>query len=166
MYHPIRVVVVLILSIAPVLTTSPMVCAQATKGPNEAASDRQSDAIQLRPDDVTAIVASRGSLSGNAKRHFRSANVVHGFESPKDKVTWTVVAPKDDDYVVDVLFSKREQVNIEVSSGDSVLTAPSIVRTWEYRPFFWRQELPGTLHLKAGENKITFRLPDAKPEAP
>ena len=90
---------------------------------------------------------------------------MHGFESPQDTVTWTVIAPKEDDYVVNVLFSKREQVNLEVSSGDSVLTAPSMIRTWDYRPFFWRQELPGTLHLKAGKNQITFRLPDAKPAA-
>ena len=121
--------------------------------------------FQLGPDDVTAMIASSGALSGNAKRHFRSANVVHGFSSPQDTVTWTVIAPKEDDYVVSVLFSKREQTQLEVSSGDSVLTAPSMVRTWDYRPFFWRQELPGTLHLKAGENQITFRLPDAKPAA-
>ena len=91
--------------------------------------------------------------------------MVHGFSSPQDTVTWTVSVPKDDDYVVSVLFSKREQANLEVSSGDSVLTAPSMVRTWEYRPVFWRQELPGALHLKAGENRITFRLPDATPAA-
>ena len=121
--------------------------------------------FELQLDEVTPIIASAGSLSGNAKRHFRSGNVVHGFESSDDTVTWTVVAPKEDDYVVDVLFSKREQVNLEVSSGDSVLTAPSMIRTWEYRPFFWRQELPGTLHLKAGKNQITFRLPDARPKA-
>ena len=66
--------------------------------------------------------------------------------------------------MVDILFSKKQQVELEVSSGDSVLTTPSLVRTWKYRPFFWRQELPGVLHLKAGENKITFRLPDAKPK--
>ena len=56
-----------------------------------------------------------------------------------------------------------EQTLLEVSSGDSVLTAPSMIRTWKYRPFFWRQELPGTLHLRAGVNEIILRLPDAKP---
>ena len=121
--------------------------------------------FQLRTDGVTAMIASSGALSGNAKRHFRSANVVHGFSSPQDTVTWTVIAPKDDDYVVGVLFSKREQTQLEVTSGDSVLTTPSMIRTWDYRPFFWRQELPGTLPLKAGENQITFRLPDVKPVA-
>ena len=123
----------------------------------------QAKVFELEPNEVTPIIASSGSLSGNAQRHFRSANVVYGFESPDDTVTWTVIAPKDDDYVVDVLLSKREQVNLEISSGDSVLTAPSMLRTWKYRPFFWRQELPGTLHLKAGENQITFRILDAKP---
>jgi hypothetical protein len=56
-----------------------------------------------------------------------------------------------------------DEVNIEVSSGESVLSAPSMVCTWEDRPYFWRQELPGTLHLKAGENQVSFRLPNAKP---
>ena len=119
--------------------------------------------VQLDPDAVTPIIASSGTPAGEAKLHFRSANVVHGFQSPQDSVTWTVDVPRDGDYVVSVLFSKREQTQLEVSSGDSVLTAPSMVRTWDYRPFFWRQELPGTLHLKAGENQISFRLPNAKP---
>jgi hypothetical protein len=114
----------------------------------------------LRADDVTAIVASSGDLSGHAKRHFRSANVVNGFKSPHDSVTWTVSVPEEDDYAVSVLFSKKGQTTLEVSSGDSVLKAPSLVKTWNDRPYFWRQEMPGTLHLKAGENKITFRLPD------
>ena len=117
----------------------------------------------LRADDVTAVIASSGDLSGNAKRHARSANVVLGFESPQDTVSWTVMAPEEDDYVVSVLFSMQAQRTIEISSGDAVLTAPSLIRTWEHRPYFWRQEMPGTLHLKAGENRITLRLADATP---
>jgi hypothetical protein len=110
--------------------------------------------------DVTAMVASSGSLSGNVKHHFRSGNVVHGFEAPTDTVTWTVVAPEAADYVVNVLFSSLEQTLIEVSSGDTVVSAPSMLPTWQGRPYFWRQELPGTLRLNAGENQITFRLPE------
>ena len=148
----------LLLSMTLILSATTFVCAQEAE---ETAPSVK--VFQLAQDDVTAIIASSGALSGNAKRHFRSANVVHGFESPQDTVTWTVMTPKEDDYVVKVLFSKREQVKLEVTSGDSVLTAPSMIKTWNYRPFFWRQELPGTLHLKAGENQIAFRLPDAKP---
>ena len=119
--------------------------------------------VNLNPDGVTAIVASRGILKGNVKYHSRSANVVHGFDSPADTVTWTVIAPKEDDYVVSVLFSKEEQVKLEIATGGSVISAPSMVKTWKKRPFFWRQELPETIRLKAGENKITFRLPEANP---
>ncbi|WP_411828203.1 alpha-L-fucosidase [Luteolibacter sp. AS25] len=121
---------------------------------------------KLRPDEVTAIIASNGSLSGNAEHHSRSANVVHGFESPEDTVTWTVIAPEDGEYEVSVLFSKRESAQLEVRCGDTVLTAPSIVRTWENRPYFWRQELPGSLSLKKGENEIVFSIPDAEPVNP
>ena len=149
-----------LLSTVLILSATTFVCAQQAKKTPPPAK-----VFQLRTDGVTAMIASSGALSGNAKRHFRSANVVHGFSSPQDTVTWTVIAPKDDDYVVGVLFSKREQTQLEVTSGDSVLTTPSMIRTWDYRPFFWRQELPGTLPLKAGENQITFRLPDVKPVA-
>lgn len=116
-------------------------------------------AFELSQDNVIAMVASRGSIGGDAKRHFRSGNVVYQFESPQDTVTWKVVVPEDGDYVVDVLFSGKKQTVLEVSSGESVLTAPSIVPTWKGRPYFWRQELPGALSLKAGENEVTFRLP-------
>lgn len=120
-------------------------------------------AFELNQDDVIAMVASRGAIGGNAKPHFRSANVVHKFESPEDTVTWKVVVPEDGDYVVNVLFSSLEQTRIEVSSGDTALSAPSMLPTWNGRPYFWRQEMPGALHLKAGENQITFRLPEIKP---
>ena len=153
-----------LLFVSLMLSESTLVFGQGGEKPALQPATSEVKVFELQPDEVTPIIASAGKLSGGAKRHFRSNNVVHGFESPEDMVTWTVLAPKDDDYVVDILFSKKEQVNLEVGSGDSVLTAPSMVRTWEYRPFFWRQELPGTLHLKAGENKITFRLPDVTPE--
>jgi hypothetical protein len=123
------------------------------------ATKSEKDIVALDPDGVTAIIASKGALTGNAKCHVRSANVINGFKSPADTVTWTVSVPQDDEYVIDILFSKKGQTTLEVSSGDTVLTAPSIVRTWDYRPFFWRQEMPGTLPLKAGVNTITFRLP-------
>ncbi|MDX2431296.1 MAG: alpha-L-fucosidase [Bacteroides sp.] len=121
----------------------------------------QAKVFNLRPDDVTAFVAKYGAASN--ENMTAVGNSVRGFYSPQDKLTWTVIAPREDDYVVTVLFSMVDQVNIEVSSGESVLSAPSLIRTWEHRPYFWRQELPGTLHLKAGENQISFRLPDAKP---
>lgn len=118
--------------------------------------------FNLGDSDVTALIASSGALSGNVQRDSRSANIVSNFKSPQDKVTWTVIAPKEDDYVVGVLFSKREQTRIEISSGNSLLTEPSMTPTWENRPYFWRQEMPGVLHLKAGKNLISLRLPDAK----
>ncbi|MGJ8677045.1 MAG: alpha-L-fucosidase [Akkermansiaceae bacterium] len=118
-------------------------------------------AFALNQEQVIAMVASRGSIKGSAKYHFRSGNVVHEFESPQDTVTWKVVVPEDGDYVVSVLFSGKKKTQLEVSSGESVLRAASIVPTWTGRPYFWRQELPGVLSLKAGEQEVVFRLPNA-----
>jgi len=124
------------------------------------AQEPQPEVIQLRLNDVTTIVSSRGILSGNV---VKSGYVVYGFDTPQDMVTWTVNAPKEDDYTVSVLFSMKDQRNIEVRCGESVLVAPSLSKTWRDRPFFWRQALPGVLHLKAGTNRITLRLPDGGP---
>ena len=135
------------------------VCAQEPNLSVKSETRTQPEIFQLRPDDVTTMIAKRGILSGTKKED----QAVWGFDTPEDKVTWIVNAPKEDDYTVSVIFSMAEQVNIEVSSGASVLMTPSMVRTWENRPYLWRQEFPGTLHLKAGENRISFRLPDAQP---
>jgi len=123
-------------------------------------AQQQVKVFHLRPDDVTALIASSGSLSGNL---LKSGYAVHGFDTPQDTVIWTVNAPTEADYAVSVIFSMQSQRNIEVRCGKSVLATPSLVRTWQNRPFMWRQEFPGTLHLKAGENRIIFRLPDAMP---
>ena len=108
--------------------------------------------IDLRPDDVTTIMGERGQLTGGLK----SCTAVSGFDSPQASVVWTVNAPKEDDYAVGLIFSTPEQSQIELRAGESVLRAQSLPRTWEDRPFYWRQELPGLLHLKAGKNRITF----------
>lgn len=39
----------------------------------------QTKVFQLGPDDVTAMIASSESMTGNMKRHSRSANVVVGY---------------------------------------------------------------------------------------
>ena len=85
----------LLLFMASTLISHSVVYAQESVATAPPATQADADVIQLRPDDVTAIIASRGKLIGNAKRHSRSGNVVHGFESPQDTVTWTVVAPKE-----------------------------------------------------------------------
>ena len=128
--------------------------------PFPAAAPPQPEVFQLRPDDITTMIAKRGILSGTEKED----QAVWGFDTPEDEVAWIVNAPEEDDYTISVIYSIREQVNMEVSSGESVLSVPSMVRTWENRPYLWRQEFPGTLHLKAGENRISFRLPDMQTE--
>ena len=149
----------LLLSTVLTLTTPQLVCAQEPEQNAKSTTLPGPGVFQLRPDNVTTIVAGRASLSDNLKGGF----VVHGFDAPQDTITWTVNAPKEDDFVVSVIFSMKEQKNIEVRCGESVLVALSLTKTWENRPFLWRQEFPGTLHLKAGENRITLRLPDARP---
>lgn len=119
-------------------------------------NNRQTRVVKLRPDDITTIVATRGIFSGNVNGDL----AVSGFDTPNDAVTWIVNAPKEDDYAISIIYSMKDIRNIEVSCGESVIVVPSITRTWEWRPFHWRQEFPETLHLKAGENKITLRLPD------
>ena len=95
----------LLLSMALILSSTPFVSAQEVKKTPSPAK-----VFHLRTDGVTAMIASSGALSGNAKRHFRSANVVHGFSSPQDTVTWTVIAPKYDDPIVN---SKQPKILVQ-----------------------------------------------------
>ena len=151
-----RIIFGLLLSTVWMLTTSSFVCAQEKRADDKITPGT----VQLRPDDVTKIVGVRGEWSGNVRKEVN--NAIYGFYTPADTITWTVNAPKADDYAVSLLYSMKTQTTIEVRCGESVLVAPSTLCSWEYRPFFWRHQLPGTLHLKAGENQITLRLPDGQ----
>lgn len=146
----------LLLSAALTLTAPASLGAQAPESP---------EVFRLRPDDVTIIMARSGSPSGNVNTN-ATRRAMYGFDTPQDTIAWTVNAPKEGDYTVSLLFSSNGQWNIEVRCGKSVLVVPSLLKTWENRPDTCRQKVPGTLHLKAGENQIAFRLLDASaPEA-
>ncbi|RMF92150.1 MAG: hypothetical protein D6741_15240, partial [Planctomycetota bacterium] len=119
-------------------------------------SRAESPVVSLRSNDLTTIVAGKARKFGRLV----GDSVVAGFRKPQDAVEWTVVAPKADDYAVSVIFSSPHRHTMEIACGDSVVTAPSVMRTWEGRPFYWRQEFPGVLHLEPGENRIRFRLLD------
>lgn len=124
-----------------------------------AAESAESSVITLRADDVTTIVAGKGHRTGRLIGN----SVVAGFASPANSIEWIVNAPKAEDYAISLIFSSPKQQTLEVRCGASVVTAPSLIKTSKDRPFYWRQELPGVLHLEKGENQITFRLPDAQP---
>jgi len=152
----------LLLSTTLTLITPLFVCAQESELNGRSAALQHPEVFQLRLDDITTMIAKRGILSGTEKED----QAVWGFDTPEDMVTWIVDVPKEDDYTISVIYSIREQVNMEVRSGESVLLVPSMIRTWENRPYLWRQEFPGTLHLKAGENRVSFRLPDIQAAKP
>lgn len=118
--------------------------------------------IHLRSDRVTTIMGEQGRLAAG----LTNCTIVSGFASPRESVTWTVNAPREDDYAVGLIFSSPGQVQVELRSEHSVLEAQSLPRTWSSRPFYWRQEIPGLLHLKKGMNQITFRLPEPKTGTP
>lgn len=116
--------------------------------------------IPLRPNDVTTMV------TGRATRNLGSSGEAIRFTSSSDTVTWTVNAPQADDYAVSVIYRDPPKQQVEVRCGKSAVTAPALVRTWPEKPYYVRQELPGVLHLKKGENQIQFRLPELKAAEP
>ena len=148
----------LLCSMCRCLTLAILVREPANAAEEEKKSPGTARVVELRANDVTTIMAGRGEVT----KGLTSATVVSGFDSPQKAVTWTVNAPKEDDYAVTLILHAPEQVAIEVRCGDSVLAAKSLPKTWEERPFYWRQEMPGLLHMKAGKNQITLRLPEAK----
>ncbi|TWU42382.1 hypothetical protein [Novipirellula artificiosorum] len=118
------------------------------------------EVIPLRPNDVTTMVA------GRATRNLGSSGKATRFTSSSDTVTWTVGAPQADDYAVSVIYMDPPKQMVEVRCGSSTVTAPALVRTWPEKPLFMRQELPGVLHLRKGENQIQFRLPELESDKP
>ena len=86
---------------------------------------------------------------------------VAGFYSEKDQLTFYVDALEADDYAISIISASPDVQTMEFKCGGSVITTPSLKRTWKGSPKNWRQQVPGVLHLNEGVNQITFRLPES-----
>lgn len=121
--------------------------------------------VKLRKDDVSVLVAARGAYDKESSifhgKSIVGQHAVAGFYSGEDKLTFKVDSPVEADYEISLILASPDQQTIEVTCGDSKITAPSLERTWRDAPRNWRQHLPGTLRLKKGVNEVTFRLPES-----
>ena len=109
-----KIVFGLLLLAALTPTKSLLVCAQDPVVKSESTTPPKREVIQLRPDDVTTIVAMHGTLSDNAKGEF----VATGFETPQDEwfrdLAWK-------NLVSDILnswsFNERRLINPKVAKA-------------------------------------------------
>jgi len=141
------------------------------KGNNIGAKHRPKT-IAVRPDDITVVPAFHAELTGNLKpppQPRPSLNgdfCVKGFVKPSDVVTWRLRLPQDGEYLIAVLYNGDNDsvvpgCTIEVSSAPQrkVQREPALLRWWApNRPFVVRHWLKEPLPLKAGENRVSFRL--------
>ncbi len=126
-------------------------------------ADPASQPVKLRLDDLTTIVAARAEFQGTvfAGKGMTGQHGVAGFYSPNAQLTFYVDAPETDDYALTIILGSPDVQTMEFKCGISVISTPSLKRTWEGSPKNWRQQVPGLLHLKKGVNKITFSLPES-----
>ena len=126
-------------------------------------ADPASQPVKLRLNDLTTIVAARAKLDGAVfeGKGMTGQHGVAGFYSEKDQLTFYVDAPEADDYALSIIFASPDVQTMEFKCGESVITTPSLKRTWKGSPKNWRQQVPGVLHLNKGVNQITFRLPES-----
>jgi len=125
-------------------------------------------AWELRPDDMTTIMGCRAELKGELTHadHPGAQAIkdvfIYGFTSEEDVMTWTVVAPYDAEYNLALLYSGAKTIlsgcELEVKSGNSIITENVNQPEWKGKPFIQRHFLQHSLPLKKGINKISLRL--------
>jgi hypothetical protein len=143
------------------------------KGKTQMARDvhpnRRRGPVDLRPDDVTIIMGWRGELTDGlfcpplSKPYFtHNAELIYQFSGPEERLTWTVRAPKDDNYKVSILCSGDNDIlddcEVELQSNGVALTM-AVGKRQEGEDTMIRRTLDGVLPLKKGTNHISFRLP-------
>ncbi|TWU34100.1 hypothetical protein Q31b_55710 [Novipirellula aureliae] len=126
-------------------------------------ADPASQPVNLRRNDLTTIVAARAALQGSIfeGKGLTGQHAVAGFYSPDAKLTFYVNAPETDDYSLSIIFASPDVQTMEFQCGDSLITTPSLEKSWKDSPRNWRQQIPGLLHLQKGVNQVTFRLPES-----
>ncbi len=125
--------------------------------------------VALRPDDVTTIMSYRGELTDglfcpdvSKPAYGGNPGLIYRFSGPQERLTWTVLAPADDDYAVAIVCCGDDDIlddcEIELQCNERVLTRMVGARTGWERNFF-RRSFDAVLPLRKGSNRMSFRLP-------
>jgi hypothetical protein len=128
--------------------------------------------LPIDPSSRTVLMGGDASLKGNLKEQWPGQAArfwVYNWTSREDAMTWTVRAPKAGNYSVALLIlncgkilinctlPSPPAVKVEVAGASNRLTETVAYRKASMTNEWVRDELPGTLHLPAGESKITVR---------
>ena len=129
-------------------------------------------ALDIDPATKTVLMASDASFKGDLKEVWPGQAArfwVNGWTRASDSFTWTVRVPKAGDYSATLLIvncgkilincdlKSPAPVDIELAGESNKLIYTVGYRTAPMTNEWVRDELPGTLHLPAGESKITLR---------
>lgn len=115
--------------------------------------------FKLKPDDYTVLLAVDAKLPAGLVPFQAGAHgkfFIKNWQRSDQQAEWTVTAPADADYAVQVLVNgtSHQAIRLEVAAAGKTLTAilPADARRWQRIP------LPGTVKIPAGATTVTLRL--------
>ena len=128
--------------------------------------------IPIDPAASNVLMASDADLDGSLKEQWPGQAArfwIWGWTSNADSFTWAVHVAKTDDYhvsliavncgkvLIDCKLQSPAAVPIEVSNESGTVDFAIPYRKASMTNEWMRYELPGTLHLAAGDSRITMR---------
>jgi len=154
------------------------------------ASENKIEPVKLRHDEFNVVMGYRGQLEGGIKHKpinsppnsEKDNQIVYGFTSVSDKITWSVDVPETADYLVAIQYTGknfRSDANKGQSPDRTVeLRANGKVLSAELNPLTKYNEatkvagtrlwFDGQIPLKEGKNTLTFhfsKISDTQVEA-
>lgn len=135
-------------------------------------ADAAARILSVDPATKTVLMASDAAFKGDLKEVWPGQAArfwVNNWTTANDAFTWTVNVPEHGDYsvslmivncgkiLIDCKLPSPAPVNVEVASVSSKVSYTVDYRKAPMTNEWVRGELPGVLHLPAGESKITLR---------
>lgn len=117
--------------------------------------------IQIILNDVTVLMSDRAKIIGGMKYYAHHGDYhlkrfwVHNWTNADESFEWTVEAPQDGLYKVDILIAGAPGVMVEIAGPNNRLICILQENGWD------KLAMPGELKLRKGTNNVTVKTLEA-----
>jgi hypothetical protein len=117
--------------------------------------------VQIKSNDVTVLMSDRAKIHGGMKYYAHDGDKslkrfwVHNWTNTDETFEWTVEAPQDGLYKVDILIAGAPGVKVEIAGPNNKLICTLQENGWA------KFAVPGELELRIGTNSVKVKTLEA-----
>ena len=138
-----------------------LICGTSIYGAPQGIDQEQYPPVQIKSNDITVLMSDRAKIHGGMKYYPHNGEYhlkrfwVQNWTNADESFEWTVEAPQNGMYKVDILIAGAPGVKVEIAGPGNKIICTLQENGWD------KLAMPGELELRKGKNIVTVKTLEA-----